>query len=116
MSSSSTDTLVEQRRQPRTEVDEPLNVRDAHSGRVLGQLVNVSNEGLMLVSPCPIASGAVHQLQIPVKINAEVRELALAAENLWCHDANDTGAYWSGFQIIGISPENRQLLAALVNA
>ena len=115
MNPSSSHTVAEQRRERRIELAEPLNVLDANSGRLLGQLVNASRDGLMVVGPCSIAAGTIFQLHIPLRLHDEVQHLVLGAENLWCNDANETGAYWSGFQIIDISPQDRQLLSVLLN-
>jgi hypothetical protein len=115
MSRSSTESVGRQRRERRIELDKPPNIRDANSGSLIGQLANVSRNGLMVVGPCSIAPGTVLQLHIALKINGELQDLLVGAENLWCHDANETGAYWSGFQIIDISPGHRQLLDVILN-
>jgi hypothetical protein len=64
----------------------------------------------MLLSPLRIAPGTIHRLHIPVAGERGVTTLELSAENLWSHDANDSGAYWAGFQIIDISPDQQDLL------
>jgi hypothetical protein len=95
-------------------IAEQVDIRDAHSGQVLGQLVNLSADGLMLVGPRRHPPGTVFQLRIPLESGASASDLVLGAEALWCQDANDTGAYWSGFQIIDISPEHQELLNAFI--
>mgnify|MGYP002713168323 CR=1 FL=1 len=103
------------RKHPRIEVPEHVTVKDANSGELLGQLVNLSVDGLMLMGQVCIAPGTVRQLRIPLGRGDAVCELTVGAESLWCHDANDSGAHWSGFQIIDISPEQQEILDAMVS-
>ena len=107
---------AEQRREPRIQIAEQVQVRDANSGRILGQLVNLSSEGLMLVGADCVAPGTIYQLTIPLETTPDADPLLLGAESLWCSDANHSGFYWSGFQIIDISPEHRQVLARIVGS
>ena len=114
MSTSEKPLPGELRRHPRIEVPENVRVRDAHSGEILGQLVNLSVDGFMLVGPLRIPAGTVRQVCIPLAQPGTAGELTVGVESLWCQDANDSGSHWSGFQIIDISPEQRQLLDSMV--
>ncbi len=114
MSTSMIENSTEQRRKRRIDMAERLDVMDAHTGAVLGQLVNLSADGLMLVGPGCIAPGTLYQLTIPLETATEAEPLVVGAESLWCQDANQSGAYWCGFQIIDISPQHRLVLAAIV--
>ena len=104
----------EQRRKNRVTIPEHPQILDAHSGKVLGELVNLSTDGLMAVSPDGIVSGTVCQMRIPLVQGGRKVEILLGAESLWCDDANDSGSYWTGFQIIDISPEHQEILNAVV--
>ena len=115
MSTATTEKPFEHRKSPRVTLAEQVEIRDAHTGRVLGQLVNLSVEGLMLVGPAGVAPGTVCQLRVPLDDNGKRTELLIGAESLWCNDANDSGTYWSGFQIIDISPEHRHILVRMVD-
>lgn len=94
----------------RVEVHEPMTISDANSGSVVGQLVNLSHTGLMLVSATCIEAGTVLQLKVPLPGGADEEPLLIGVESLWCQDANDSGAYWTGFQIIDISPQDQARL------
>ena len=104
----------EQRRKTRVTIPEHPQILDAHSGKVLGELVNLSADGLMAVSPDGIVSGTVCQMRIPLVQGGRKVEILLGAESLWCDDANDSGSYWTGFQIIDISSEHQEILNAVV--
>lgn len=105
---------AEMRKNTRLEIPEQVAVKDAHSGEVIGQLVNLSIDGLMLMGPGCVAPGTVRQLRIPLSNSGEVSELLIGAEALWCQDANDSGSYWSGFHIIDISEEHQEILFKMV--
>jgi len=105
---------VEQRRKQRVAIPEHPQIMDAHSDKVLGQLVNLSTDGLMLVSPSCINCGIVCQIRIPLVTGNRKVEIIVGVESLWCEDANDSGSYWTGFHIIDISPEHQDVLNSVV--
>ena len=115
MSTPTKANTIEQRRKRRVAIADYLEVTDTHSGKVLGQLVNLSADGLMLMGPGCITPGTIYQLMIPLQTHTGAEPLLLGAENLWCHDANESGSYWSGFQIIDISPQHREILTGIVD-
>jgi hypothetical protein len=115
MSKPTKQNAIEQRRKPRITMADYVEVTDAHSGRILGQLVNLSVDGLMLVSPGSITPGTIYQLRIPLGTDTGAQPLLVGAESLWCHDANESGSFWSGFQIIDISPQHREILVSIVD-
>jgi len=98
------------RKNPRITLPERVEVLDAHNGRALGQLVNLSVEGLMLVGPVCVSPGTVYQLRVPLTRDNTESTIVIGVESLWCQDANDSGSYWTGFHIIDISPQHRELL------
>ena len=79
-------------------------------GRALGVLVNISSSGFMLISeedhPTP---GSIHQLQL-VDLGNQELSISLGATCLWQEEASASNSYWSGFQIIDISDNNREQL------
>lgn len=104
----------EQRRKNRVTIPEHPQILDAHSGKALGELVNLSVDGLMVVSPDSIACGTVYQMRIPFVQGESKVEILIGAESLWCDDANGSGSYCTGFQIIDISPEHQAILNTVV--
>jgi len=114
MSSTVNPARSEKRRKNRVTISDQPHIRDAHSGKVLGELVNLSADGLMAVSPSGIASGTVFQMRIPLVQGDKKVEILVGAESLWCDDTNGSGAYWTGFQIIDISPEHQEILNAVI--
>ena len=95
-------------------IPEHPQILDAHSSKVLGELVNLSTDGLMAVSPDGIACGTVFQMRIPLIQGDRQVEILIGAESLWCNDANGSGSFWTGFQIIDISSEHQEILNTVV--
>jgi len=106
--------LEEQRRHRRVTIPEHPKIYDAHSGEVIGELVNLSSDGLMAASGECICCGSVRQMRIPLIKGEKSVDVCVGAESLWCEDTNDSGTFWTGFQIIDISPEDQLTLDAIV--
>ena len=104
----------EQRRKTRVTIPEHPQILDAHTGKVLGELVNLSTDGLMAVSPGGVACGTVWQVRISLVRGDRKVEILIGAESLWSDDANGSGSYWTGFQIIDISSEHQEILNTVV--
>jgi hypothetical protein len=97
----------DRRKYPRKKVDRPLSVDDLGRGEPLGCLVDISIEGLMLISPDPIEVNRVFQLSLELPPAFGAGEVVLfGAESMWREPSSDPGKYWVGFQIIDIAPEH----------
>jgi len=104
----------EKRRSERFDVSSPLNVVDTISAQSLGIIVNVSAEGMMVLGAKDIVEGAVYQVDVPIT-SADNRILKLAIECLWSAEADSGGKYWSGYQVIDISDDNKVVLDQLIS-
>lgn len=104
----------EQRKLARISIPDYPNIFDAHSGNTVGQLVNLSIEGLMMMTPAAIKPGTLMQLRIPLNRNDKGIEVLVGAESLWCDETDESGACWTGFQIIDISLEHQEIISTLV--
>ena len=82
----------------------------------LGTLANISLGGFLLTSQIDeIPEGAIYQFKLQ-ECNEPVsmEPIHLGAVCLWHSDASSPGSYWSGFQILDISPEQEQLLKSYI--
>jgi hypothetical protein len=107
-------TCAEQRRKNRVAIPQHPTILDAHSGKVIGPLVNLSADGLMIAGKEPIDCRHVCQMRIPLIKDGRQLEIRVGAESLWSEDANDSGVHWTGFHIIDISPEDQLILDTVV--
>lgn len=109
--------MQERRQAARKIADETIQIHDINSGRLLGQVVNLTTDGLMLISPRPIESNLVFQLELVLRAAEGVKKsLQLGAESLWCSDAGEPGNFWVGFHIIDISLDAMETIENLVDS
>jgi hypothetical protein len=98
--------MREKRRSPRKIADEILIVFDQLTGSQIGRVVNISPEGLMLLSQEPIVTGSVYQLEMTLPGSDEdEQQVTFGAEAVWTSEATQPESYWTGFRIIDISNE-----------
>jgi hypothetical protein len=109
--------MPEKRKHPRTKAPFRVTVYDRSTDTAIGQVVNISIGGLMLISDRPIPADQVFQLRIslPEPI-AEADSVEFGAESLWKSPAMVDDYFWTGFQIIDISESDSRILEALIQA
>ncbi len=109
-------TTTDRRHLPRKIASQRIRVRDINTNRHLGELVNLSSEGLMLISSQPVESNLVFQLDLELKIpHLDQNHLRLGVESLWCSAANQAQHFWSGFRIIDVSLDTIELIESLID-
>lgn len=110
------DKAPNRRSQRRRTLNGIVNVVNQFDETVLGRLVNVTTEGLMLVSPIQLATDTLYQviLALPEELDG-VRQIELGMDCLWTSPTNpDADMYWSGCHIIDISEEMMAHLQVLI--
>ncbi len=113
--STGKEASVDTRRQDRIEVSRPIAVTEQMSGRELGQLVNFSDEGIMLMGSEAIAENSVLQLSLSFDPGVGTEEpINLGVESLWCHASEDGSCHWTGCYIIDISEQDLERLRVFV--
>lgn len=105
-------TFREMRSQERIEVRSNIQVLDQQTGRTLGNLVNYSEDGMMITGSCPIEENRIFQVEL-VFGDPSTPPIELGIESLWTQSNPELERHWTGFYIIGISPEARRRLEAL---
>lgn len=99
--------MPDNRRKPRKQPNHVIEIHDILSGSILGQLANITTEGLMLIGPEPIPPGTLYQLRMPLlEPTNGISAIDFGVESLWHQSAGNSDRHWTGFQIIDISPEN----------
>lgn len=109
--------MSEKRKVLRKDVAAHLVVTDVNTGRVVGELVNISSAGFMLFAATPLLPHSVFQLslQIPKPVHG-IDTLYFGAECLWCAPADRPEHYWSGFHLIDISQQEHEALEYFVES
>ena len=93
-----------------------VNIVNQMDEQILGRLVNVTTEGLMLVSPRSLATDTLYQviLALPEPVNG-VQQIELGMDCLWTSPTDPTAdMYWSGCHIIDISDTMLEHLTVLI--
>ncbi len=101
--------MIEKRKSHRKIADEVLEICDQITGMHIGRVVNISAEGLMLLSQEPIVTGSVYQLDLEMPdpgADGDSKHITFGAEAVWTTEASQPESFWTGFRIIDISSED----------
>lgn len=99
---------TDQRQIERHQLSSYLAVYNARTGRVMGQIGNLSAGGLMLISLLPIMVGHIFDLQVRLPAQAEgegERIIGFQALSHWCKADLSPGHFDSGFSIVSNQQE-----------
>lgn len=103
------------RAQERKELSQPITIQDIINNRPIGELVNISANGLMLICDDEIDTNSIFQfsMHLPKEINGQSR-LDIGVDCLWCRKVDNFNRYWAGFQIIDASDETNAVIELLI--
>lgn len=92
-----------------------LEVHDAEKDELLGHLVDLTTQGIKLVSKKPIAVNRAFTLSmsLPEEMFKE-KNLVFTATSLWSAPDINPDFYDTGFSVPGLSDEAKQLITDLV--
>lgn len=89
---------------------------DQLSGQKLGDVVNLSTNGLMIISSAPVASDSLYQVECVMSgVQDQPLRFGMGLRLLWTSPASQLGTQWAGAQIIDISATSRATLASLTD-
>jgi PilZ domain len=93
-----------------------LKVTDLATDQVIGHVVNVSNEGVMLISEKPIQTELNFQLQmfLPEEIQGS-RYFGFDATSKWCEADENPDFYNIGFELSNVSADSIQVIQRLID-
>ena len=93
-----------------------LKVYDQKTDQPLGRLVDITPEGIMLISETPIPSDIdfTLRMEFPKEIFGEER-MEFSARSMWCHKDMNPDYYDTGFQLIDVPLEHVLLIKKLVS-
>ena len=107
--------MQEKRKAPRKKAPEKVTVYDRATENAVGQVVNMSTGGMLLLSDNPIPVDRIFEFRISLPEAIEGADsLNFGAESLWGSPAMDENYYWTGFQIIDISEADGRILETLI--
>ncbi|QOY63263.1 PilZ domain-containing protein [Lysobacter sp. H21R4] len=106
------------RRRRRRPVSGIVEVIDSMSERVIGQLGNVSETGMLLLASTPLVEDALYQVRFKLAGSQSSGgaaptgggQVEVGVHLLWQEDAGAAGKSWAGFRFINLPEPGRQRL------
>ncbi|WP_019530705.1 PilZ domain-containing protein [Dasania marina] len=104
------------RKQERVELNQSITVSDIINGGLFGELINVTTEGLMVMTDKNIPTHAIYQLSLtlPTPILGS-NSIEVGADCLWCKAEENFNRHWAGLHIIDASEQAMAQLAQLID-
>jgi hypothetical protein len=92
-----------------------MDVRNHENGEHLGHMVDVTTQGLMLLSEAPIHTEAVFHLEIflPGEVEGKT-QITVSALSRWCKEDENPGFYNTGFEFRKVSPKDRHTIEQVI--
>ena len=105
---------IDERNQERWLLVNNLRVFNAENNAILGHLVNVTTEGIMLISEKSLAVDTEFQLKMSVPTGGETTEIQLHARSIWTKADHDPHFYKTGLQFTQCSEQSMNAISALI--
>jgi len=104
-----------QRRRRRRHLFYYLKVFDAQTGKLLGHLVDVTQEGLMLLADQPLDIGTPFRLrlQLPDELNGHA-DMVVEARSVWCRRDVNPDYFGIGFSLMAVGRSSRSILESMI--
>lgn len=107
-------SAIDERNQERWLLVNNLRVYNAETNDILGHLVNVTTEGIMLISEKPLVVDADFELKMAIPSDDGTSNIDLDARSIWTKADEDPHFYKSGLQFTLCSEESRHAIAELI--
>ena len=87
---------------------------DQVSGRKLGDVVNLSAQGMLMIAPQPVEVDNLYQVECLSRgPRDQTARFNAGLVVLWTSPTSDSDTSWAGLQIIDIDAQSREALTAL---
>ncbi|AAO28595.1 PilZ domain-containing protein [Xylella fastidiosa subsp. fastidiosa] len=108
--------IHESRRTLRRQVSGRIGVLDMVAEHMIGQLSNLSENGMLVLSHTSLVDDALYQLRFQLSDQQErLRQIDVGVHLLWSRPAQECGHVWAGFRFLTVSDEHRQYLCRWVD-
>lgn len=88
---------------------------DRQTGQLLGNVADITAEGVMVISSHPIEVDKDFQLRVDLAGRIfGVDHLNLSGCSIWCQTDIDPAYFNTGFQLTGVTPEEIELIDRIV--
>lgn len=92
-----------------------LRVFDRNSNKLMGNLVDITTKGLMMMSETPIETDAVFNMamDLPEPIHGS-KKITFDAKSIRCVQDSNPAFYNTGFEFVSINDEDVETIKALM--
>jgi hypothetical protein len=107
--------MSEKRKFNRIHLIHYLRLFDRKTGDLIGNLVDLTSEGLQLISEKPIENGTLLEIRMefPEPVDDQ-QELQLNAVAVWCDHQMDPDLFSVGCKLIPVTPTNVTIIRDLI--
>jgi hypothetical protein len=106
---------IDERNQERWLLIHSLRVFNAENNDLLGHVVNVTTEGILLITESPLPTDKDYQLKMAVPMgDSETANIELDARSVWTKADDDPHFHKTGFQFTFCSEESIEAISALI--
>ena len=91
-------------------------VFDRNTGALLGHLMDITVEGLMLISETPIETGIIYHLRMDLPEDVMAKAfLRFDVHCLWCKPDINPAFYNAGFKVLNMAQEDIDLIENMID-
>ncbi len=103
--------MQKQRNRPRKNTPNHVKVLDQESGKMIGRIVDITADGLMLVTPSKIDTGRHFHFRIILpRMSGGKTDICVEAEAVWCEQDTNPKYFKVGFRFINLPGNDGFLL------
>jgi hypothetical protein len=109
-------SVKDMRKNERFDVTDVVRIIDKPSGRDIGQLVNISEDGIMMHGTQPIPENSIMQLALVFDCESgSTPDINIGVESLWSQTSSEDSNHWTGFFIIDISEQDQERIRNMIS-
>jgi hypothetical protein len=91
-------------------------VFDRNTGALLGHLMDITTEGIMLISDAPLEPSITYHLRMDLPEDVKAKPyLSFDALCLWCRPDVNPAFYNAGFRVINMTQEDIDLIENMID-
>ncbi|MCW8891592.1 MAG: PilZ domain-containing protein, partial [Sedimenticola sp.] len=88
-----------------------IDILNADTDQIIGNLVNISHSGFMMITTQSLPENYVFQFKIVFEAEqTDEQVVQVGAESLWIQEVEGSEQRWMGFHIIDISDSDQALI------
>lgn len=108
--------MSDMRHRPRKNTPHNVKVIDEETGRVMGRVVDITADGMMLVSDRELVPGRQFHVRITLPVMAQDRtDVTVDARAVWCNQDTNPSFWKVGFKFLNLAGEEGYLLEDIMH-